>query len=106
MFLGLVEGSHSQIVVTQESLHGRNVVWLVDLGARLLNIFPKALRLGVHVILIFVRVYVPILNQFRELGHVLRLRLMIAVELHLQLHVFVVVLETLKLHCVTVHADL
>ena len=106
MFLGLVEGSHSQIVVTQESLHGRNVVWLVDLGAWLLNIFPKALRLGVHVILIFVGVYVPILNQFRELGHVLRLRLMIAVELHLQLHVFVVVLEALKLHCVTVHADL
>jgi hypothetical protein len=48
MFLGLVEGSHSQIVVTQESLHGRNVVWLVDLGARRLNIFSKVLRLSVH----------------------------------------------------------
>lgn len=106
MFLGLVEGSHSQIVVTQESLHGRNVVWLVDLGARRLNIFSKVLRLSVHEILIFVRVYVPILNQFRELSHVLRLRLMIAVELHLQLHVLVVVLEALKLHCVAVHADL
>ena len=31
---------------------------------------------------------------------------MIAVELHLQLHVFVVVLEALELHCVAVHADL
>lgn len=106
MFLGLVKGSHSQIVVTQESLHGRNVVWLVDLGARLLNIFPKALRLDMQEILIFVGVYVPILDQFRELCHVLRLRLMVAVEVHLQLHVFVVVLEALKLDCVAVHADL
>lgn len=105
--MGLIEGSHSQIVVTQESLHGSNVVWLVDLGARLLNIFPKALRLGAHEILISVGVYVPILNQLRELSHVLGLRLMIAVvELHLQLHVLVVVLEALELDCVAVRADL
>lgn len=82
------------------------MVRLVDLGARLLNIFSKVLRLSVHEILIFVGVYVPILNQFRELSHVLRLRLMIAVELHLQLHVLVVVLEALKLHSVALHTDL
>ena len=83
------------------------MVWLVDLGAWLLNIFPKALRLGVHEILISVGVYVPILNQFSELGHVPRLRLLVAVvELHLQLHVLVVVLEALELDGVAVGADL
>jgi hypothetical protein len=73
MFLGLIEDAHSQIVVAQESLHSRNVVGLVDLGARLLNILTKALRLNLHVVLISIGLNVPILNQFRELCNVLRL---------------------------------